>query len=100
MKSKLCVSIAAFSLTFLSAATNLAEEISFPWGCPSPTATPIAPAYQVLPPPAHHAPQAPIQTLPAKPGYAYGWFGSTPHPQWGRHFGFSQNFTQWSRRAP
>lgn len=38
------------------------------------------------------------QELPPKSGYAYGWFGSNPAPQWGRHFGYSRNFTQWTER--
>lgn len=39
-----------------------------------------------------------FRTLPTKVHYAYGWFGSNPHPIWGRHFDFQNNNTQWTRR--
>lgn len=75
-----------------------AGEPSFPWGQPN---TP-APYLRLAPRPSHHhhepAAAAPVQTLPDKPPYAYGWFGPESHPQWGRHFGFYRNFTQWTRR--
>lgn len=83
-----------------------AEPPSFPWGCPpAPTlaAASSAIGYSVLPRAGHHAPSSlPVQTLPDKPHYAYGWFGSDPNShkntQWGRHFGFSQSYTQWTKR--
>lgn len=83
-----------------------AELLAFPWGCPPPAnarSAGSAVGYNVLPRAGHHAPgQLPVQTLPPKPAYAYGWFGSDPNShknaQWGRHFGFSQNYTQWSKR--
>ena len=30
--------------------------------------------------------------------YAYGWFGASPRAHWSRHFGYSKNFTQWTRQ--
>ena len=30
--------------------------------------------------------------------YAYGWFGARPRSHWNRHFGYSGNFTQWTRQ--
>ncbi|HAC89466.1 MAG TPA: hypothetical protein DCF63_02375 [Planctomycetaceae bacterium] len=48
----------------------------------------------------HHAPPPPVavQPLPEKRAYAYGWFGSNPSPTWGRHFGNSKGYTQWTPR--
>ena len=82
------------------------QPFAFPWGCPPAThASPPGSAvgYSVLPRAASHAPgELPVQTLPSKPAYAYGWFGSDPNShrnaQWGRHFGYSQSYTQWTKR--
>ena len=30
--------------------------------------------------------------------YSYGWFGSGNHTHWKKHYGYHQNYTQWSRR--
>lgn len=97
---------ACFLLVALPQIGMAAEPPVFPWGCPPATslgASSSAIGYHVLPRAPHHAPGAlPVQTLPAKPHYAYGWFGSDPNShknaQWGRHFGFSQNYTQWTKR--
>lgn len=35
---------------------------------------------------------------PQQQAYAYGWFGSNPAPIWGRHFGYSKSYTQWTQR--
>ena len=76
------------------------EPLSFPWGDSANCGADLGSRYQIIARKPKHAPrtQVPIQSLPPKVGYAYGWFGSNPTPQWGRHFGHSKNFTQWSRR--
>jgi len=33
-----------------------------------------------------------------KTPYAYGWFGSGNHTHWKQHYGYHQNYTQWSRQ--
>ena len=76
--------------------------LAFPWGhagarASEPVRTVSAP-YQIL----HTAvgqpqPQVTLQQMTPKVGYAYGWFGSNPTPQFTRHLGFHQNFTQWKR---
>ncbi len=30
--------------------------------------------------------------------YSYGWFGVRPRRHWTRHFGYYQNYTEWSAR--
>ncbi len=95
-----------FHLTWVLAASSLAtcsvpnavaqQPTQFPWGGQTNV-------YRVLTPTESskkHAPKYPIQleSLPVKPGYAYGWFGRNPTPAWGRHFGYSKNYTQWTRR--
>ncbi|MCA9133718.1 MAG: hypothetical protein KDA45_11210 [Planctomycetales bacterium] len=78
-----------------------AQEIVFPWGAavstPQRAANGPAP-YQILPRQKPRRAAAPVQIAPPKVGYAYGWFGSQPGLRWGRHFGYSQNFTQWTGR--
>lgn len=86
-----------------------AEPLAFPWGAarhavPAVVQESSAIGYGVLDTTLrHHSPSAlPVQPLPPKAGYAYGWFGSNPHSkknsQWGRHFGIQQSYTQWSLR--
>lgn len=89
------------SLALSLPACHGGEPVEFPWGCPPPSVMARVP-YQVLARPTPEQDQAvPLQSLP-KASYAYGWFGSNPpsphHGQWGRHFGFNQNFTQWTSR--
>lgn len=76
-----------------------AEPASFPWGCENcgPPMPPSRAPYQTLPK-ANTAAARPIDQLPAKVPYAYGWFGSNPSPQWSRQFGSSRAFTQWTRK--
>jgi hypothetical protein len=40
---------------------------------------------------------SPLQPLPPKQAYPYGYFGAQPSPQWKRSFGVSRGHTQWSR---
>lgn len=86
-----------------------AEPLMFPWGKatskpPVEVQRAAASGYRVLSQTLHHtpAPALPVQPLSPKIGYAYGWYGSNPNSwknaQWGRHFGFSQSYTQWSVR--
>ena len=87
----------------LIAAEPVAGEVVFPWGRASPPAATAPQAaispYQTLPKINRHQPlPVAIQELSQKSGYAYGWFGSNPAPNWGRHFGYSRNFTQWTSR--
>ena len=94
--------VAVFCVAHMAPAT--AQEPSFPW-CPtahraaaSPGMQPN-PVYQTLAKSHQAAGQLePVAQLPAKKSYAYGWFGSNPTPTWGRHFGYSRNFTQWTQR--
>lgn len=77
----------------------------FPWGQPSSksqqgfTGTP--PVYKVLSKleGSQVSPQPVIlQPYPQQQAYAYGWFGSNPTTIWGRHFGTSKSYTQWTGR--
>lgn len=62
----------------------------FPWnGSPQVGSAPA----RVLSQPA----ATPIEPMPAKQAYPYGWFGPKPAPQWKRSFGVSRAYTQWSR---
>ncbi len=83
--------------------TLATDSVTFPWACPAPShpapSQNAHPGYQILPKSNHHhRPLEPVQPLPARPNYAYGWFGSNPTAHWGRHFGYSKNFVQWTRR--
>ncbi|MBX3421101.1 MAG: hypothetical protein KF752_06040 [Pirellulaceae bacterium] len=91
----------------LNSSTVLGEHpVHFPWGThysapPIPTAQPHS--YRTLSSADRRETAATVQPnvlqiLPAKSAYAYGWFGSNPTTQWGRHFGYSKGFTQWTRR--
>lgn len=74
----------------LPAPVCLAGSPAFPWHTPAPVGSvPV----RVLSQPA----VAPIEPLPPKQAYPYGWFGSKPTPQWKRSFGVSRAYTQWSR---
>jgi len=93
-------------MNFSCSATLAESPVHFPW-CPPGVSMPAgggAPSvYRVLPSVLqdnHHREAAPValQPRPAKSGYAYGWFGSDPSHSWGRHFGVSKNYTQWTRR--
>ncbi|MEZ6138080.1 MAG: hypothetical protein R3C53_24620 [Pirellulaceae bacterium] len=103
-RAKLTTVMFLLTLSTCSATTSVhaGEPIVFPWGCNSSLAagqsTHSSIVYRTLaraPDPRHQ--QVPLQPL-AKPSYAYGWFGSNPSVTWGRHFGHSQNFTQWTAR--
>ena len=82
------------------------QPMHFPWsnqsGLSMPTPESVN-SYHVLPSvlqERYHRTQvhSVLYSVAAKPAYAYGWFGSNPSPTWGRHFGSSKNYTQWSRR--
>lgn len=68
-----------------------------------------SPTYRILPRPLpeHQGKQLPYSTTRqpmekaiyesrATESYAYGWFGPRASPQWSRHFGYHQSYTQWS----
>jgi len=75
------------------------------WG----VVTASSPTYRIVPRPlpehvgkhlAYSTTQQPsekpnYESRPANP-YAYGWFGPQASPQWSRHFGYHQRYTQWS----
>ena len=103
MASPSTVLLGLFS--FIGASVTLAtdvtaQEVRFPWGCKPASAMQHSPTpYRTLSPSASPISEAlAVQPLPPKTGYAYGWFGSNASPTWSRHFGTSQNFTQWTRR--
>lgn len=86
---------------------NAQTAVAFPWGAssgkhhqPAPyTGTP--PVYRTLSKlEGHHVTPQPsvLQPYPQQQAYAYGWFGSNPTPIWGRHFGTSKSYTQWTQR--
>ena len=71
--------------------------------------TASSPTYRILPRPLpeHQGKHLPYSTTRqpmekanyesrATESYAYGWFGPRPSPQWSRHFGYHQSYTQWS----
>jgi hypothetical protein len=94
---------ATATLAIFALATSAAagEPVAFPWGCKHNAATTVATSapYQTLSKATKESPvQIPLQQLPPKIGYAYGWFGVNPNPSWGRHFGHAQGYTQWSSR--
>jgi hypothetical protein len=100
--------ISLFLLAVLAANRGSSADLyAFPWGC-APTQRPLQSPYQTLPAANSNRhlrdASAPVQQLPPKQAYAYGWFGSQPpthlHSQWGSHSGFYQNFTQWTGRQP
>ena len=87
--------LAAFLLfagNFQSSPCALAGNPSFPWHAHSTPPMGQLPV-RVLSAPA----QTPLETLPSKQPYPYGWFGRNPTPQWQRSFGSSKIYTQWSR---
>ena len=102
VRMALRLGIAGICLTQTASAT--AQEPLFPWCPPTGHSAPATPSrpnppYQTLARPQHSTGQLePVSELPAKKSYAYGWFGSNPTPAWGRHFGYSRNFTQWTQR--
>ena len=68
-----------------------------------------SPTYRILPRPLpeHQGKYVPYSTTHQpmeKPNiesrattpYSYGWFGPRATPQWSRHFGYHQSYTQWS----
>jgi hypothetical protein len=82
------------------------HPVHFPW-CPPASAPQVSSgipnAYRVLPSvlqDKHHREEPPValHPVPTKSTYAYGWFGSNPSATWGRHFGVSKVYTQWTRR--
>ena len=93
------LAIGAIAAVMLPQTLATAEEIQveFPWGCESPENKLRQTPYQVLPKRNSEATE-PIHVLKPKQSYSYGWFGSNPQPIWGRHFGHSRNYTQWTRR--
>ena len=117
---KLCrIASASFILTFTTIPTILAEQpVGFPWpgahqakkhGNPQ-IGDPQSGIYRILPhassglrgdlhPKSHSTlPPDSYQTLAEKTHYAYGWFGSNPTPHWGRHFRYTNDHIQWTRR--
>lgn len=82
------------------------QPAQFPWGNQSAVAQGRRSSdnvYSVLPTvlqDKHHRQDAPAWLYPApmKHAYSYGWFGSNPSHHWGRHFGNTRSYTQWSRR--
>jgi len=82
-----------------SHAAPRASEIQFPWGCAecSP-ATPSAASYRLIQPATKESQRRPVELSPPKVWYSYGWFGRPAPTHWGRHFGASRKFTQWSQR--
>lgn len=89
------ITIGLFVFIALSGQLLAGHPYEFPWStnCASASQTP----HQILSaqPKSSKAPVA-IQSLPPKPTYAYGWFGSNPTAQPRRQFGYHQNYTQWS----
>jgi hypothetical protein len=86
---------ALFAVAFSADACSAAAP-GFPWH--SRSANPVQPVtgnvpVQVLSQPA----TSPLQPLPPKQAYPYGYFGAQPSPQWKRSFGVSRGHTQWSR---
>ena len=88
-------------------ASGTAEEfVAFPWGNGNGAGATLLPTqqlpqYRTLARPGGSAATSErviLNQLPEKATYAYGWFGSNPTPIWGRHFGHSKNFTQWTQR--
>ncbi len=68
-----------------------------------------SPTYRILPRPlpehqGKHVPYSTTHQPVEKPNiesraatpYTYGWFGPRASPQWSRHFGYHQSYTQWS----
>jgi hypothetical protein len=76
------------------------QPLAFPWGharanTSVPRSATSAP-YQILNTAIGKEPaKIALQQMSPKAGYAYGWFGSNPTPQFTRHLGFHQNYTQW-----
>ena len=94
-----CALIAALDKTLAAG-----EPLRFPWGVSQSSfrlASPPGAAHVILPS-GSHRPTLPVYSAPPKAPFAYGWFGSNPvpysKPSWGRHFGYLQNFTQWTSR--
>ncbi len=102
---RLCLLVSVFSLSGLPV-SHAEISVQFPWGNRSggaPSTGPASSVYHVLPRAGHHLHHSTenpfeIRQQPTKSPYAYGWFGSNPSPSWGRHFGHSRNYTQWTRR--
>ena len=100
---RIAIGWALWGFVSVQATCLLADSpLHFPWshGCkhtpPGPSSA-TAP-YQVLTSPrGQQQPYTTLQPLYPKPGYAYGWFGSNPTPQFTRHLGVQRNFTQWKR---
>ena len=96
LRSGICLVALALVGIALGAADCTAAAPQFPWHGHYPRHAPPAvggvPA-QVLPHPA----TTPVDVLPPKQAYPYGWFGSNPAHQWKRSFGVSRGYTQWSR---
>lgn len=112
---KRCPSITtAFILAVTTVPTILADHpVGFPWpGSPQSAwqGAPQSGIYRMLPQassglrgdlhPKNHSTLPPdsYRMLPPKKHYAYGWFGSNPHPQWGVHFKYTNDHIQWTRR--
>ncbi|MDZ4850879.1 MAG: hypothetical protein SGI77_16455 [Pirellulaceae bacterium] len=89
----------------LLAASSNAQENDPLWTNVTASAT----MYQILPRPVgkhegKHLPYSTTQQPTEKPyyeshsiqPYSYGWFGPRSTPQWSRHFGYHQGYTQWS----
>lgn len=100
--------LAFTTLLFMKLGTASGQEgVCFPWGCDS--GRPSQSVHSQAAPPVYktlgklegrHVPTQPViqQPLPPQQIYAYGWFGSNPSPIWGRHFGNSKSYTQWTQR--
>ncbi len=85
------------------ASVQAAEPLCFPWGTGTQVHTPTSPPvpHRVLS--GQSTPNAvAVEPLPPKSPYSYGWFGSDPNAwknsHWGRHFGYSHSYTQWTVR--
>jgi hypothetical protein len=103
---RICALAVMIGSLLLPATVRADFPILFPWshsGAASPVVHATAPTYRTLgkvDSPSKHSQPQPIKLEPTVPQqiYAYGWFGSNPAPSWGRHFGTSKSYTQWTRR--
>ncbi len=92
------IAVAVTCLAILWATSDASAHGFAPGNCHGHSASHSGPHHAghvyVIPQPVHGG----YLTPSPKPSFAYGWFGVKPRRHKGVHYGYYNNYTQWSNR--